>query len=288
MWLIAESGSTKTDWLFLNEDNITVERYSTTGINPTFLNEEIITELLTSELMSELDGAEITEVFFFAAGAASERLKGIIRRGLRNVFVEAKILVEHDLMACAFACYEGEPCICCILGTGSNSIYFDGKDSYKAVPSLAYILGDEASGTWFSKRLLRSYYYKKLPEDLREKFIEEYGSIPIEKFLKRIYEDGTPNTYLASFMPFIVEHKNHPFFRRIIRCGVREFLDIHVQCYEESSDARVHFVGSVATLLQDEIREVGEEMALKIGNFVQKPAVRLKPFLVNHKKRLFP
>lgn len=288
MWLIAESGSTKTDWVLLTDADEVKEKFQTAGINPTFLKEDGIAGVLKREFPVNINSSEIREVYFFGAGVSSERLEEIARRGITSVFRRAKVYVDHDLTACAYACYEGDPCICCIIGTGSNSVFFDGKKLRKEVPSLAFILGDEASGVYFSKELLRAYFYKQLPTDLRSSFVEAYGNLDKDELISRVYEQDNPNRYLASFMPFVIENKDHPFFHEIILKGIREFLSIHVLCYPEAKDVKVHFVGSVAKLLKKEIEEVGREMGLSMGQYLTRPISHLKAYIMSHKSQLLP
>ncbi len=288
MWLIAESGSTSTDWLLMGENDEVIGEFYSPGINPTFLSEERIADIVQEALGGKLDLHRIQQVFFFGAGTASERLQEKARAGLKRVFLNAEIYADHDLTACAFACYEGEDCICCILGTGSNSVFFDGSSLREEVPSLAYILGDEASGVYFSKELIRAYFYKKLPIDLRQKFEEKYGAIDKDYLIERVYEQERPNAYLASFMPFIIENKKHPFIRSILKKGINEFLEYHVKCYPEHSHAKAHFVGSVASLLKGEILEVAADSGVEVGRFLQKPIDDLKSYIIKHRKRLLP
>lgn len=288
MWLIAESGSTSTDWLLLDNEDRVMGEFKSPGINPTFLKEERISEIILENLSEKIDFDRIKEVYFFAAGCSSERLHDVARRGLLKVFKNARTYVDHDMTACAFACYDGEPCVCCIIGTGSNSIYFDGINLREEVPSLAYILGDEASGVYFSKELLRNYFYKQLPEDLHLSFVETYGEIEIDYFIKRVYEQERPNAYLASFMPFMIAHKSQPFIRDILIKGIKEFIKYQVHCYPEASAVPTHFVGSVASLLRDEIIEVGVTMGIRPERFLQQPVRELKTYLSKNRKRLLP
>lgn len=288
MWLIAESGSTSTDWVLMGEDDEVIGEYYSPGINPTFLSEDRIADIVKEALGGKLDLHRIQQVFFFGAGTASERLQDKVRLGLKLVFTNAEIYADHDLTASAFACYEDESCICCILGTGSNSVFFDGNSLREEVPSLAYILGDEASGVYFSKDLIRAYFYKKLPIELHQAFEEKYGAIDKDYLIERVYEQESPNAYLASFMPFIIEHKKHPFIGKILFKGIEEFLEYHVKCYPEYVDVKAHFVGSVASLLKEEIHEVAEKVGVRIGRFLQKPIDDLKSYIIKHKKRLLP
>ncbi|MEO1945389.1 MAG: ATPase, partial [Candidatus Thioglobus sp.] len=163
--LIADSGSTKCDWLAINEQGVELRQFSTMGFNPYFHTSEIVeSELKKNTNMVEL-APNVGRVFFYGAGSSSTEMCSIIENGLRKVMPQADISVGHDLEGAAFSTWSGTPAITCILGTGSNSCYFDGDSVYEEVPSLAYILGDEGSGSWFGKRLLQAFFYKQLPRE---------------------------------------------------------------------------------------------------------------------------
>ena len=160
MIFIIESGSTKSDWVLIDDKN-NQSFYKTIGFNPYFHSSAIIDSEIrkNAELIALVD--EIDRIYFYGAGCSSEELNNIVHNGLSSVFTSAKIIVEHDLLACAYATYDGSPGISCILGTGSNSCYFDGNDLIEEVPALGYVLGDEGSGSYFGKFLLSSYLYNK-------------------------------------------------------------------------------------------------------------------------------
>jgi hypothetical protein len=194
----------------------------------------------------------------------------VICRGLQGVFTNANIVVEHDLLGSAMATYDGEPCISCILGTGSNSCFFDGQSVYEEVPSLAYILGDEGSGSYFGKILLREYFYKKLPGDLLSAFEKEF-QLTKEEVLQKVYREPNPNTYLAGFMRFIAVFRDHPHVKSWIIAGIREFIGIHVKCFANWQKVPVHFVGSIGHIFIDSLKEAARLEGLRLGRVIQKP-----------------
>jgi glucosamine kinase len=173
MILIADSGSTKCDWLLLNGDQIAVE-CNTMGFNPYFHDSATIEAHVRekAELMQYADAVDA--IYFYGAGSSSAELKAIVASALKNLFPNANIQVGHDLDGAALATYEGQPHIACILGTGSNSCFFDGKSIYEEVPALAYILGDEGSGSYIGKRLLADFFYKRMPQALAAEFQQTY------------------------------------------------------------------------------------------------------------------
>ena len=173
MVLIVDSGSTKSDWVLVDGNRV-VQTFKTMGFNPFFHNETVISNAIKYHEDLYAHAQHISQVFFYGAGCSSEELNGIVERALQSVFRNAAIHVDHDLMACAYATFDGRPAIACILGTGSNAIYIDKDHTYEEVPALAYILGDEGSGSYYGKKLLSAYLYKKLPAHLRDAFIERY------------------------------------------------------------------------------------------------------------------
>ena len=168
MILIADSGSTKCDWAHIDEKGSRLGNFETMGLNPYFHDEKVVEGAIRGNVPLALYADKISHIYFYGAGSSTPTMCAIIERGLRAVFPNAELLVEHDLLGSAYSTYDGEECISCILGTGSNSCFFDGKNIHESVPSLAYILGDEASGSYFGKILLREYFYKKLPAEDRK------------------------------------------------------------------------------------------------------------------------
>ena len=274
MIIIADSGSTKCDWLVLNDSWEIVNHINTMGLNPYFHDEVFILSILTKSAEIREIQNQVKQIYFYGAGCSNLHYKGIMKTGLQNVFTSAKISVNHDLMAAALAGYEKKPVIACILGTGSNSCYFDGNQIVSGPPSLGYIVGDEASGSYFGKILLNAYFYKKLPEDLHKEFENEY-QINILDFSKRLYGKQNANVFLASFMKFISERKEHPYFKTIINNGFKLFLENHVKYFKNYQEVETNFIGSVGYYFQDELTAVATELNIKVGEFIQKPVFNL-------------
>jgi len=268
MILIIESGSTKSDWVLLNKGK--KEYYSTIGLNPYFHDEETVAEVVkrNEDLYALRNSVEA--IYFYGAGCSSENLNNIIKRGLSVVFQNTKISVDHDLTACAYSTYVGKPAISCIIGTGSNSCFFDGKQISEKVPALGYILGDEGSGTYLGKRLLADFLYKRLPENMANSFREKTG-LDKDSIVELVYKQPNANVYLASFVPFIHEFSNEEYVKNIVLEGFKQFVDIHVCCFDNYQDYEVHFVGSIARLFEQELRIACGERGVNLGNIVQKP-----------------
>lgn len=280
MIIIADSGSTKCDWLVLNDNWDIVNHVKTMGYNPYFHDEYFIIGDLQQNSFFKEHKHEVKEVFFYGAGCSTNYYVDIVLRGLSKFFENAQVIVDHDLMACALAAYTGEPLISCILGTGSNSCYFDGETLTPGNPSLGFIVGDEASGSYFGKLLLNAYFNNKLPKDLRSEFTSSY-QLSHAEFTANVYSSSQANVYLASFMKFFSERKDHPFIQRMIHKGLRDFIEKHICCFDNYQVLRVNFVGSIAFFFQEEIEELAKEYLFTCGEFIQKPVFKLVEFHKN-------
>ena len=268
MLLVADSGSTKCDWMLVDQ-NKNQQGFSTMGFNPFFHDRNLIAgEIKNSALFQFAE--QVKFVFFFGAGCSSKEMKTIVERALEDVFPNAHVYVDHDLVASAFATYDGRPAISCILGTGSNSCFFDGDIVSEDVPALAYILGDEGSGSYYGKQILKLFLYKKLPKNLEEAFQERY-KIGKNEIFENVYRKPHANVYLASFMRFVSDHRDDPFIREMVYNGMKEFMRIHVMCFKYYKEVPVHFIGSVAFYFDDILKEAAAELGITVGNIIQRP-----------------
>lgn len=280
MVLIVESGSTKSDWVLLSPEN-KQDVYSSMGFNPYFHSSAVIENELRrhAELMSHAE--KIQQIYFYGAGCSSSEMNDIVKLGLTNVFTNAHIHIDHDLMACAYATYSGNPSICCIIGTGSNSCYFDGETVSEVVPALGYILGDEGSGTYFGKKLLSAFLYHQLPKHVEEDFVKEYA-IDKNEIVNKVYRNENANVYIASFMPFIAKHKDELFFQKMIEDGLRHFIEVHVCCYPNYKDVEINFVGSIASVFRNALDRAANSLDARIGRVVQKPVEGLVSYHLDY------
>jgi N-acetylglucosamine kinase-like BadF-type ATPase len=280
MLLIADSGSTKCDWRLIAEDK-TYQDFKSIGINPYFHNEDVIEQELSKNEHLLAFADKVTAVFFYGAGCSSKSLKAIVDRGLGRIFKNAQIHVDHDLVAAAFAVYQDEPCIACILGTGSNSCHFDGDIVREEVPALAFILGDEGSGSYFGKKLLSDFLYKRLPREMHNALIEEFG-LNKDIIMDRVYMKPHANVYLASFMKFITRFKSLKYVQDMIKGGLEAFIDTHVCCYRDYKTVETNFIGSVAFYHEDILREVAQSRGVRIGRIIKKPIDGLYDYHIKH------
>lgn len=284
MIAIVDSGSTKSDWVVLRRDGHEAFRTEMMGLNPFFVEENtIIQEIKNNEELTQ-NAAEITHIFFYGAGCATEAKNAIISNALKIVFPSAVSIVKSDLVASAYAAYNGIPTLVCILGTGSNSCYFDGETIHEETRSLGFILGDEGSGNNLGKRLLQAYFTKKLPQHLVEKFDEKY-SLTIEELLSNVYANQFTNRYLASFSHFVADYKHEPFIQKMVFDSVTEFFENQVLPYPEARQSELNFIGSISYYYEEIIKAVAARFHMKIGTIVRKPIESLVEY---HQQYILP
>lgn len=278
MIIIADCGSTKSDWL-LTRGGRDQQLENTVGFSPFFHSTADITEILKTQLLPKVDAEEVTHIYFYGTGVHDEHRAGIVAAALRAVFPKAEVEVEHDLLAAARATCGHSAGIACILGTGSNSCYYDGVKILDNVPSLGWLLGDEGSGTHLGKALLRAKFYRELPADLDVAFDEAHpeGQNAIKD---KIYEKGA-NVYLATFTRFLGAHLQHPFVQYMVAGCLNQFLDRHVAKYSGHQQVPVHFVGSIAHHFQEVLTKSMNERRLKLGTVVRKPIYPLADYHVH-------
>jgi len=280
MMIIADSGSTKCDWKILDGDR-EVGSLSTMGFNPYFHDETLISNTIRSQALLYKYADQVSEVWFYSAGCSGPELNRIVERGLRTLFVKATIVVEHDVLGAALAACQGRPGIACILGTGSNSCYYDGHTTTEVIPSLAYILGDEGSGSWYGKQLLRDYLYlEPIPEGLRQELMEQGHDK--NSIREALYMKPHANVYLASFMRLLTKYRDTEYVDRMIHAGMREFLLRHVCCFPNYKEVPACFVGSIAYFFQDILRDEAQKMGITVGNIEKKPIDGLVQYHLSH------
>ena len=272
--IIADSGSTKTDWRVISKDRGLITK-SGKGVNP-FL---WVQEDINAEFAKSLQGTDsgIEEIYFYGAGCSNEANKNKIRTALALLFPDALITIEHDMLAAARALCQHDKGLVGILGTGSNACSYDGTKIDIQQPSLGYLLGDEGSGNHIGRTLIKSWLYGKMPEDLQAELEKSY-EMDKNTFLKELYALPRPNTYLASFARFVGDHSDLPFMIGIIRECLGEFLDQHIVPLVDGRAVPCHFIGSVARHFSDQLRYVAEERGLVLGQIAASPMPGLLKF----------
>lgn len=280
MILIVESGSTKSDWVLV-ENGATTKRFKTMGFNPFFHNEQVISSAIKNNIELCDISNNVLQVFFYGAGCSSDEMNAIVSNALESIFMNAEVSVEHDLLACALATYEGKPSIACILGTGSNSCYYDGQKLTENVPALGYILGDEGSGSFYGKKLLTDFLYNKLPEDMSRDLLNSF-KIDKEIIFENVYMKPHANVYLASFMKFISGYKHTEYVDSMVKEGMEKFIQNHVCCYENYKEVKVHFIGSLSFIFKDQLNFSANKLGVNVGLVIKNPVDNLVTYHINN------
>ncbi|MDR6406427.1 MULTISPECIES: BadF/BadG/BcrA/BcrD ATPase family protein [Chryseobacterium] len=281
MVAIVDSGSTKSDWVILDEFKKVFLKTETIGFNPNFINKELIVPEIEKNTSLTSVKNSIKKIYFYGSGCGIQKNCDTIVEELSKVFVDAEITVREDLLAAAYAAYQGKPAIVCIMGTGSNSCYFDGENLKIKLPSLGFLMGDEGSGSAIGKQLVRRFFMQKLPADLSREFQEIYN-LTIDDALKNMYHTTRPNAYLANFNKFVIDRKDHPYLRDMVLEEMKNFFDYQVLPYEESKEAEINFIGSIAYYYEDILRSAAAELNLNVGQIVQKPIESLVNYHIKY------
>lgn len=268
--LIADSGSTKTDWVLLDKDKV-ILTVKTNGINPYFQKgEQIINEIvahLKPSLKSYLTGNEM--VYYYGAGCSNPTNVKIVADAVSDALELKNVEVNHDLLAAARALCGSEAGIACILGTGSNSCLYDGNIVIENVPSVGYLFGDDGSGADIGKRFIQAYFDGELPEKMKKAF--EANGYNREEILDNVYKKPMPSKYLASISKFVSPYAATPFMHKLIKSCLTTFFEKQVNKYSNSRDYKVHSVGSIGLNYKNVLLEVINEQGYKPGRIIQSP-----------------
>lgn len=282
MILIADGGSTKVDWFALNSDKTDKFKTRTEGLNPAIVDEDILKERVLGNINLEESREEVTHVFFYGAGCGTDKAIKALDKVFNEIFVNAKVLVAEDMLGAVYAASEAEPAIVCILGTGSNSCYFDGNDIHNCTTSLGWAIMDEASGNYFGRKLIRDYYYNIMPKEISTKFAESYN-LEDDYIKSELYKGDAPNTFLASHAAFMFEFKDHEYMTTLIEDGVDEFFRYRVLPYGKGSETPIYFIGSVAYYFSHIVDKVAKKYNLTFSGSIQRPIDNMINY---HKKHL--
>ena len=271
MILVVDSGSTKTDWIAVDASGETLFATQTLGLNPQVLSSAILNERIINNFDLYQNRKEVTHLYFYGAGCGVDSPQQRIKKVFDEIFINSKITIKEDTYAAVYSTVlPKEEAIVCILGTGSNCTYYDGVDIEQRVTSLGYILMDEASGNFFGKQLIRSYYFNTMPKELANEFEKEYDLSP-DTVKENIYRRENPNTYLATFSRFLIKHKEIPLFQEIIAKGLKRFISHQILQFDNAREVPIHFIGSISHFLKDEIQTALKLEGLTMGRIVQRP-----------------
>ncbi len=271
MKLLVDSGSTKADWIAIDDNGKVLFTTQTLGLNPEVLEKEEVIERLEDKFDIAQNKNKATSLCFYGAGCGTDRMKFFLTSIFEEYFPNAKVAVYEDTYAAVFATTpKDEKAIVCILGTGSNCSYFDGSMLFQKVQSLGYIAMDDGSGNRFGRHLLRGYYFNKMPKELALEFEEEYN-VEADYIKANLYKEPNPNAYLATFAKFIIKHKENEFCKKIIKKELKSFAKNYIMQFENCQEVPVHFVGSIAFYLKDELEIVLNKYNIKMGNVLRRP-----------------
>ena len=271
MFLIADSGSTKTDWCLCKKGAI-LNNLQTQGINPYHQSEEAIEEVIRKELLPQLlESTEVSKlnIIFYGSGCANETACNRVKEAIYKVLGTNSITIHSDLLGAARALCGREEGIACVLGTGSNSCLYNGKEIIANIPPLGYILGDEGSSAVLGRRLVGDCLKNQLPDALRNEFLTEYG-LTQEIILEKVYRQPLANRFLASLTPFLSKHREVPEIHKLLVESFTDFFVRNVKQYRRPW-LPIHFVGSIANAFSAELKEAAESLGMELGTILQSP-----------------
>ena len=282
MILIADGGSTKADWIAINSEKNEEFRVRTLGLNPAIVPKEELRNRIVNMFQLINVKNDVSEIHFYGAGCGTPKPIEILKTILESIFVNATVFISEDMLAAVYAASGKKPAIVCILGTGSNSCYFDGENMKTLVPSLGYILMDEASGNYFGKRLLIDYYYNQMPLDIAQEFKKEFN-LEVDTIKENLYRMPNPNMYLASFAKFMFDFKDNDYIKGIITHGFQEFFKYRILPFNKTAETPIYFIGSIAYYFRDILEEIATKNNLKVTDIIQRPIDNL---LAYHKENI--
>lgn len=284
MILIVDSGSTKTDWIAIDNKANTLFNTQTLGLNPQVLSNHILKERIVNNYELYKFRKDVTEIYFYGAGCGTEPPRILMKSVFEDIFKSCtKYSIKEDTYAAIYSTAKiNSKSIVCILGTGSNCTYFDGKEIDQRVISLGYILMDDASGNYFGRQMLRDYYFNRVPDETAIKFNSEFD-LDAETIKDNLYKQPNPNTYLATFAKFLIQNKNSKYCQSLIKRGFDLFIERQILQFNDAKEIPIHFVGSISFYLKDELKKCLKKYNLNPGNIIRKPIDGLLNF---HKKQL--
>jgi N-acetylglucosamine kinase-like BadF-type ATPase len=271
MKLLVDSGSTKADWIAIDDAGKVLFTTQSLGLNPEVLSKDEIINRLEDRFDISHNKNQVSSLFFYGAGCGTDRMKIFLTQVFQEYFPNAVVTVHEDTYAAVFATTpKGQKAIVSILGTGSNCSYFDGNVLHQKVQSLGYIAMDDCSGNRFGRHLLRGYYFNKMPADLAQEFETTYNVEP-DPVKHNLYKEPNPNAYLATFAKFLIKHKDTEFCRQYIFEEMESFVENYIKQFDNYKEVPVHFIGSIAFYLKDELQSVLDKHGIQLGSVLRRP-----------------
>ena len=269
MIIIADAGSTKTDWSLI-DDNKHVIYFKTQGYNPYFNNPESITSGWKADFPKDIDYSMIKHVYYYGAGCSTEKNCDIIYHALNGIFTNSILSVSDDLLGAARSLFGNREGISCILGIGSNSGYYDGENIIKRLPSFGYLFGDEGSGAHLGKMLIQDYLNENIPQDIKEAFDKKYNYV-LGNILEGVYKNPYPNRFLASFTAFLSENISSYYIKQLVKVSFSQFFEMSLKRYSNFGSTEIACVGSVAYYFRDVLQEVAGGHGVSVVRFSKNP-----------------
>ena len=267
-YIIADSGATKCQWTMVSSNKKTT--FATVGISPYFLSAAQIQAIVEKTFKNKIKLDSVNAVYFYGTGLSNPQNVTQLKKALKAVFTKASFDIQTDLVAAARATCQNKKGVACILGTGSNTGFYNGKKITKNSPGLGYVLGDEGSGAYLGKKVIQYYLYKTYDEDLMSRFEKKFATSK-DEILNNVYKEATPNRYLAKFTEFLVENRGHYMIENIIEDGLNDFFYAHINKMNEAWLYPIHFVGSVAYGFKDIIKQLALSYEIELGSIVKSP-----------------
>lgn len=269
MKIIVDSGSTKTEWMIIHQGK-EVNHCITQGYNPNYFPKTVLQSGIEADLLPIIDAKQVHTIYFYGSGCSTETNNSTVKGVLFEYFPEAEIYVEHDLLGAARGLCGHNAGIACIMGTGSNSCYYDGEKVVENVESVGWMFGDKGSGTHIGKLFIESFLKSECPKHLAKKFTEVTG-LEFNDVLNRIYKDNAPQTLFSQTSPFVGKNISDPYMENIVRKSIREFFEENVCKYKLSQQLPINCTGSVAQVFEDFTRDEAKKLNLSIGDIIQRP-----------------
>jgi glucosamine kinase len=268
MILLADSGSTKTSWCLVNTADNTSKNCQTSGINPLYQDEESISQMLRDEFSMAVP--KDSTIFFYGAGCINQSVNETVKHALSNFFKPVISFVDTDLLAVARALCQDSPGIACIMGTGSNSCYYDGKEIVNQVSPLGYVLGDEGSGAVIGRKFIADLLKNQLPQPIGNKFFNQYALYP-HQIIEQVYKKPFPNRFLAQFTKFICDNLDEPCLRQLVKNSFDEFFARNISQYPQAQHMPIHFIGNIALNFEALLRMSADDSGFHVGIIKESP-----------------
>lgn len=271
MKLLVDSGSTKADWISIDDNGKVLFTTQSLGLNPEVLGKDQVIARLDDKFDISHNKRSVSHLYFYGAGCGTERMRNFLSGIFKEYFPNAVISVHEDTYAAVYATTpRNEKAIVAILGTGSNCSYFDGVVLHQKVDSLGYIAMDDCSGNQFGRHLIRGYYFGKMPAALAKKFETAYD-LNADTIKHQLYKEPNPNAYLATFAKFLIQHKEEDYCKKIIFSSMEDFVELYIKQYDNYKEVPVHFIGSIAFYLKDELKTILDKHKITLGNVLRRP-----------------